>query len=81
MRNVLALLSFMIATALMAPVCVAEQAKSLNAVVSPVAQGTSDEEMRLLELKRQEEERKRKQRIAKRVAKIKKLEAEMAARL
>ncbi|MAF31446.1 MAG: hypothetical protein CMF60_04495 [Magnetococcales bacterium] len=78
MRNVLALLSFMIATALMAPVCVAEQAKSLNAVVSPVAQGTSDEEMRLLELKRQEEERKRKQRIAKRVAKIKKLEAEMA---
>ena len=78
MRNVLALLSFMIATALMVPVCVAEQAKSLNAVVSPVAQGTSDEEMRLLELKRQEEERKRKQRIAKRVAKIKKLEAEMA---
>lgn len=56
----------------------AQQVESLNPVESPKAVGPSAEELRQMELKRQEVERKRQARIQKRVSRLKKIEADMA---
>lgn len=56
----------------------AQQVESLSPVESPKAIGPSAEELRQMELKRQEVERKRQARIKKRVSRLKKIEADMA---
>lgn len=77
MRFILALsvLSFAL---LGAEFSMAEQVESLKPVVSPVAIGPTKEELKALELKRIEEEKRRQARIKKRMRRIQKIEKEMA---